>query len=165
MRECTLENNLPQQRTVSKLLKKNDLTYNDFLLQFGKTFHVRSSSENYDFYVHRFVDICKEIGRSLNRKELTNNSYGLPNANFFIKYCPSTSVKTYTDFVKWCGLIPSVKYFDKEMVGQNLIKLENDLQRPLRVIDVIPNNCGFSYQLVTKYYGSLGKAKQELNLM
>jgi hypothetical protein len=165
MRECTLDNNLPQQRIVAKLLKENNLTYNDFLLQFGKTSNVRSAVENYDLYVQKFVETCKEIGRSLTRKELTNNSFGLPNANFFTKHCPSISVKTYTDFVKWCGLIPSVKYFDKEMVGQNLIKLENDLQRPVRVTDIIPDNCGFSYQLVTKYYGNLGKAKQELNLM
>lgn len=165
MRECTLENNIPQQRIVSKLLKENGLTYNDFLLQFGKTSNVRSAIENYDFYVQKYIDISKELGRSLTGRELTNNSYGLPNANFFVNHCPSTSVKTYTDFVKWCGLIPSVKYFDKNMVGQNLIKLEKDLQRPVRVADIVPNNCGFSYQLVVKYYGSLGKAKQELSLL
>lgn len=165
MRECTLNNNLPQQRIVMKLLKENDMTYNDFLLQFGKASHVRSAIENYGFYVQKFIEICKEMGHNLTMRELTNNPYGLPNANFFIKYCPSTSVKTYTDFVKWCGLIPSVKYFDKEMVGKNLIKLEDDLNRPIRVVDIIPDNCGFLYQLVTKYYGSLGKAKQELNLL
>lgn len=165
MRECTLDNNLPQQRTIMKLLKENNLTYNEFLLYFGKTFNVKSAIENYDFYVQKFIQISKELGRSLTQRELTNNSYGLPNANFFTKYCPSTSVKTYTDFVKWCGLIPSVKYFDKNMVGQNLINLEKDLQRPIKVADIVPDNCGFSYQLVVKYYGSLGKAKQELNLL
>lgn len=165
MRECTLDNNLPQQRIVMRLLNENGLTYNEFLLQFGKTSHVRSAIENYDFYIQKFIKTCKELGRTLTGRELTNNSHGLPNANFFIKYCPSTSVKTYTDFVKWCGLIPSVKYFDKEMVGQNLIKLEKDLQRPIKVTDIVPDNCGFSYQLVTKYYGCLTNAKQELNLL
>jgi hypothetical protein len=165
MRECTLDNNLPQQRIIMKLLKENNLTYNEFALHFGKTSNVKSAIENYNFYVQKYIEICKELGRSLTRKELTNNVYGLPNANFFINHCPLTSVKTYTDFVKWCGLIPSVKYFDKNMVGQNLIKLEKDLQRPIRVTDIISDNCGFSYQLVVKYYGSLGKAKQELNLL
>lgn len=165
MRECTLDNNLPQQRIIMKLLKENNLTYNEFALHFGKTSNVKSSIKNYNFYVQKYIEICRELGRGLTRKELTNNAYGLPNANFFINHCPSTSVKTYTDFVKWCGLIPSVKYFDKNMVGQNLIKLEKDLQRPIRVTDIIPDNCGFSYQLVVKYYGNLGKAKQELNLL
>lgn len=165
MRECTLDNNLPQQRIIMKLLKKNNLTYNEFTLRFGKTSNVKSAIENYDYYVQKYIDVSKELGRSLTMRELTNNAYGLPNSNFFIKYCSSATVKTYTDFVKWCGLIPSVKYFDKSMVGENLIKLEKDLQRPIKVADITSDNCGFSYQLVSKYYGGLEKAKQELNLL
>lgn len=165
MRECTLDNNLPQQRIIMKLLNENGLAYNEFLLQFGKTSHVRSAINNYEFYVQKFIDVSNKLGRSLTQRELTNNPYGLPNVNFFIKYCPSNSVKTYTDFVKWCGLIPSVKYFDKNMVGQNLIKLEKNLKRPIKVADITLDNCGFSYQLVSKYYGGLENAKQELNLL
>ena len=164
MRECTIDNNLPQQRVINKILNDNNITYNDFMLVFGKSFNVKLKTSDYNYYVGRFKEVSKQWGRSLTQKELSSNTYGLPNAIFFVKHCPSNSVKTYTDFVKWCGLIPSVKYFDKNMVGQNLIKLEKKLNRPIKANDITTDNCGFSYQLVKKYYDGLVNAKHELNL-
>ena len=46
--KCTLKNNMPQGRIINKILAEKEITYNDFLLQFGKVSHVRTESKNYD---------------------------------------------------------------------------------------------------------------------
>ena len=165
MRECTLDNNLPQQRIVSEILSNNSVSYNDFINSFGKTKHVRSKKENYGFYVEKFINESKNIGRPLTQKELKSNCLGLPSFSFFVKNCPSNSVSSYSDFIKWCGLVPPVKYFDKNMVGKKLVDLENNLKRPLKVSDITCENCGFSYQMVKKYFKNLTGAKKYIGLM
>lgn len=100
--KCNLKNNMPQGRIINKIISNKGITYNDFLLQFGKVSHVRTESKDYDYYVNRFKKLCSD--HVLKIQDLINNEYGLPNANWFIKYCPDKNVKTYNDFIKWCVL-------------------------------------------------------------
>ena len=94
---------MPQGRIINRVIAEKGITYNDFLLQFGKVSHVRTESKNYDIYVQRFKEVCNKLGRTLRGNELTNNEYGLPNQGWLIKNCPDKNVKSYDDFVKWCG--------------------------------------------------------------
>lgn len=84
---------MPQGRIITRVLKENSITYNDFLLQFGKVSHVRTESKDYDLYVKRFKEVSDNIGHALCGNELMNNKYGLPNPIWFVKYCPDKNVK------------------------------------------------------------------------
>ena len=90
---------MPQGRIINKILAKKEITYNDFLLQFGKVSHVRTESKNYDYYVNKYKSIVIESGKVLKTTDLFNNEFGLPSPTWFVKYCPDKSVKTYNSFV------------------------------------------------------------------
>lgn len=161
---CDLKHNMPQGRIINRVIADKGITYNDFLLQFGKVSHVRTESKNYDVYVQRYKEVSDKLGRYILSSELTNNHYGLPNANWFVKYCPDENVKCFVDFVKWCGYDPHYSY-DKEYVSQQLINLEKRLQRPITKQDITLDNVGFSEIVVTRIFGSINKMKKELGLM
>ena len=73
--KCTLKNNMPQGRIINKIISNKGITYNDFLLQFGKVSHVRTESKDYDYYVNRFIKLCSD--HVLKIQDLINNEYGL----------------------------------------------------------------------------------------
>lgn len=160
--KCTLKNNMPQGRIINKIISNKGITYNDFLLQFGKVSHVRTESKDYDYYVNRFIKLCSD--HVLKIQDLINNEYGLPNANWFIKYCPDKNVKTYNDFIKWCGLKENDQAFDKNYISDCLVKLQNELQRPITQKDITKKSVGFSMIVIKRLFGSLTKAKRELGL-
>ena len=164
--ECTSKNNLPQGRIVNKILKANNVTYKEFLLKFGKVSHVRTEiKDDYDVYLEKFKSVCKSIGRTLILDDFMNNRYGLPNPTWFVKHCPDENVKTYRDFVSWCGLEETKHIWTKDEVSSALRRLEEKLNRPIISDDVIPDNVGFSTIVVDRLYGSFSKAKQEIGLL
>ena len=162
---CDSKHNMPQGRIITRVLKENNITYNDFLLQFGKVSHVRTESTNYDVYVKRFIQTCKDLGRTLRQNELTNNTYGLPNVGWFIKNCPNKDVKCYNDFVVWCGLESNKLEKDRDFVVNTLVNLEKELGRPILKEDISLEKTGFSLIVLNRMFGGLGKAKEELGLM
>lgn len=163
--KCDIKHNMPQGRIINRVIAEEGITYNDFLLQFGKVSHVRTESKNYDFYVQRFKEVSDKLGHAIIQQELFNNSYGLPNPNWFVKYCPDEKVKTYDDFVQWCGYESNKLKKDDEMIGQKLIELENKLGRHITKNDITLENVGFSEIVVARVYGSLNKAKKKLGLL
>ena len=68
--ECTMSNNLPQFRIINKILKSNNITFNDFCNYFGKVKHVRTENGDYDLLLSRYKIKCNEIGRALKINEL-----------------------------------------------------------------------------------------------
>lgn len=52
--KCDSKHNMPQGRIINRVIADKGITYNDFLLQFGKVCHVRTESKDYDIYVKRF---------------------------------------------------------------------------------------------------------------
>ena len=71
---CLSKNNLPQERIVKRVLAENNITYKDFLLQFGKVKKVRTSNpDDYDMFVEKFISVCNSIGRTLRMNELFCN--------------------------------------------------------------------------------------------
>lgn len=163
--KCDKKHNMPQGRIITRVLKENDVTYNDFLLQFGKVAHVRSEIKNYDLYVKRFKEISDEIGHALCGNELLNNKYGLPNPNWFVKYCPDKNVKSYDDFVIWCGYESNKLKKDKELIVATLTNLEKELGRPIIREDISYEKTGFSMIVINRMFGGLNKAKEEIGLL
>lgn len=164
-KECLSKYNLPQQRIINRVLKENDITFNEFMLEFEKVSHVRCNACDYDLYLEKFKNKCNEIGRTLTSLELKNNSYGLPSAQYFYKYCPDKSVKTYDDFVLWCGFKSNKLKKDDDYIITTLINLEKELGRPITRNDISKDKTGFSMITINRIFGSLGNAKKELGLM
>lgn len=156
--------NMPQQRIIKRVLEDNDVTFNDFMLQFGKVNHVRTESKDYELFLERYKTICSDVGCALNTQELTNNAFGLPSANWFIKYCPEKAVKSYDDFVLWCGFKSNKLKMDDGEIAGKLIKLEEDLGRPIIRSDITLDKVGFSMIVVNRIWGGLNNAKKALGL-
>ena len=163
--KCDSKHNMPQGRIINRILRENNVTYNDFLLRFGKVSHVRTESKDYDAFVNRFKEVSLNAGHGLKRAELINNSYGLPNPNWFIEYCPDKNVKSYDDFVKWCGFDSNVLKKDDFSVGLKLIELQDKLGRHITRNDITIKNVGFTSIVVNRIYGNLNNAKRELGLL
>ena len=163
--KCDAKHNMPQGRIINRVIADKGITYNDFLLQFGKVSHVRTESKDYDLYVKRFKEVCEKIGHTLRGNELTNNEYGLPNQGWFIKNCPDKNVKCYDDFVKWCGYESNKLEKDKDFVVNTLINLEKELGRPITRNDISLEKTGFSAIVLNRMFGGLVQAKKELGLM
>lgn len=73
-------------------------------------------------------------------------------------------MKTYNDFIKWCGLKENNQAFDKNYISDCLVKLQNELQRPITQKDITKKSVGFSMIVIKRLFGSLTKAKRELGL-
>ena len=159
-------NNLPQQRIIKKIMEDNNISYNEFLLEFGKVYHARADVRYYDKYVEKFKKVCKTKNRTLKDDELVNNKYGLPNGKFFVDYCPDKNVKTYIDFCLWCGLEYKTRKIDKEFVDNALIELQNKNGKDYIITknDITTDKIGFSEIVVFRLYGNLGNAKKRLGL-
>lgn len=163
--KCDSKHNMPQGRIINRVLTDKGITYNDFLLQFGKVSHVRSESKDYDIYLKRFKEVSDKLGRALFQDEFLNNCYGLPSSNWFVKYCPNENVKTYDDFVIWCGYDSNKLKIDDKIVGQKLIELEAKLGRHITKNDITLENLGFTENVINRVYGGLNNAKKELGLI
>lgn len=163
--KCDSKHNMPQGRIINRVLKENNITYNDFLLRFGKVSHVRTGSKDYDLYIDKFKKVSDELGHALTQVELLNNKYGLPNPSWFIKYCPDKNVKSYNDFVLWSGYNSNKPEKDKDFVIKTLIRLEKELGRPVTRYDISYEKTGFSMIVLRRLFGGLKKAKEEIGLM
>ena len=163
--ECLSKYNLPQARIVNKILDSAGITYNDFINQFGKTSHVRANKNNYDKYVDRFKEVSNQLGRALKFSELVNNEYGLPSSGWLVKNCPDDSVKSYDDFVVWCGFDSNSLKMDKQYVIDSVYKLQEELGRPIIREDLTLDKIGFSSIVINRIWGGLNNCKDELGLL
>ena len=163
--DCTTANNLPHDRHIKRILSNANVTYNDFMNQFGKLGHVRSSIENYDIYLQRYKSVSNDIGHGLTISELKQNMYGLPSAKWFVDNCPNPKVTSFDDFVIWTGFNSNKPKRDKEDIVTALKEYEKKINRPITRQDINKANIGFSMIVINRIWGGLGKCKQELGLM
>ena len=75
--KCDSKHNMPQGRIINRVIADKGITYNDFLLHFGKVSHVRTESKDYDIYVKKYKEKSDAIGRYILSNELINNHYGI----------------------------------------------------------------------------------------
>lgn len=161
---CNISNNLPHGKRIKEILRDSHVTFNDFINQFGKYDHVRSSIDNYDIYVERYKEKSNDVGHGLTITELKNNRYGLPSAQWLVQNCPDVNVKTFDDFVVWAGFDSNKLKRNKEEIINILKNYEQVVNRPITRSDINKNNIGFSMIVINRIWGSLSNCKKELGL-
>lgn len=155
--------NLPTDQILYKILEDNNILMSDWQKRFGKTKIIRSDYSHYDEYLCRYRKICDELGRGLTYYELLERT-DLPNWEFFIKYCPDKNVKTYLDFVHWCGY--RGKYArGKDEITKELLEKQEELGRPILMSDINSDMFSFSMIVINKIWGGLTNCKKELGMM
>lgn len=162
--KCLAKNNLPQGRIVRRVLSEAGVSFNDFMNMLGKTSHVRTESDDFEKYFHRYMLVAEKLGRAPKLAELKNNSFGLPSASWFISRCPDKHIRSYSDFISWCGLKPTKKVWSKEEVVLVLSELQEKIGRPITRYDICKDTTGFSMIVINRLFGSLGNAKREIRL-
>ena len=88
-----------------------------------------------------------------------------PSSGWFVQHCKDESVKTFDEFVLWCGFDSNKLKNDDEDVALKLKELEIKLGRPITGEDVTLNNVGYTMIVVNRIWGGLINAKEELGLM
>lgn len=162
--ECLVKNNLPHNKILSRVLKENKILLSDWQTQFGKVGHVRCYPQYYDIYVEKYKNESNKKGRALLLQELTNNVLGLPSAGFLVDYCPDPNVKTYDDFVKWCGYNSNSLRRDKDDIIQELKEFELHNGRAVTTADLRRGLLSFSDIVVKRIWGSISNCRKEIGL-
>ena len=60
----------------------------------------------------------------------------LPSASWLAENCPDDNVKSYDDFVKWCGYESNKLIKDDKQVANALVELEKKLGRHITNEDI-----------------------------
>lgn len=122
--------------------------------------------EKYEDYVREYIRKSEEQNKHISSSKL--RYFDLPDSRWFIKHCPDKNVKTYTDFVAWCGIIPhyGMKHnLSKAEAIRCIYKMQEDLDRPLQYDDFRGNGCHtISISYIRETWGSVNKMKKELGL-
>jgi hypothetical protein len=157
------KNNLPCWETVSRILNNNKITINDFFLYFGREDKSRSQIKFYNEYVNKFKNVFNNIGY-IGTNDLLKNNYGLPTANWLIKYCPDKSVKTYDQFLVWCGFKPFYN-IPKNIAIDIIYKMQSKLDSPICAKDFKnPKEGEIGIRTVINIWGEVWKMQKELGL-
>lgn len=164
-KECIIENNVPHSKILKRILDENNIVLTEWQTKFGKVGHVRCYKEHYDFYVKRFKEECDKLGRALKIEELINNTMSLPSASWLAENCPDDNVKSYDDFVKWCGYESNKLIKDDKQVANALVELEKKLGRHITNEDITLETVGFTPIVVSRIWGNLNNCKKELGLL
>lgn len=162
--EYVAANNLPQPRILKRLLRGSGISYIEYCGYFGKTDHARADIDEYGLYVDRFKRLCRERGRAIRSAELCNIDNLLPCAKWLVTNCPNKNVKSYNDFIKWCGFMPSKHVFTQDEVISALQAKHKELGRQLYSSDISTPKIGFSSIVVARLFGSFNNAIKAANL-
>ena len=116
--------------------------------------------------VELYKEVRNKIGKYINQTDLLGNTYGLHCANWYRFNAPiETGIKTYSDFVEWCGFDKFKRDFTKEEAIEQIIKMSNLLNRPLSYDDFHTEDLNkITHNTINKYWGNLNNAKRELGL-
>lgn len=162
--DCKQINSLPSWRRVQSICQDNNLNAREFYQMFSRQPVLRISTDQYDYFVKKYIEISQQRGRYLRHKELINNKFGLPNPRWFVKHCPDKTVKNFSQFVEWCGFRPK-HYASKEKVVEIIYEMQSKLDRPLMQSDFEnPTADQVSISYINKYWGNLNKMKMALGL-
>ena len=123
------------------------------------------NTNDYDFYVKQFIDKSIEIDKVIPYDSLRKEPYNLPDARWYVKHCPNKDVKSWADFVDWCGFVATRKMPSKEKVVDLIYKMQSKLNRPLVYDDFRGVGCyHISIDTIKKYWKNMNAMKQELGL-
>lgn len=118
----------------------------------------------YDEYVEKYKRLSLERNRTVSHPELRLQEFDLPDARWLVKYCPDKTVKTFAEFVSWCGFV-SRGIMTKEMAIKFIYKMQSMIDRPLMYDDFRGTGCyKVPIPYITKYWKTMNKMKEELGL-
>lgn len=122
--------------------------------------------EKYNEYVKGYIQKSEEQDRPISHDKL--RFFDLPDGRWLVKHCPDKSVKTYSDFVAWCGFLTHHATFNvltKERAVELIYKMQAKLNRPLKYDDFRGYGCyRVPIEYIRKTWGTLNKMKEELGL-
>lgn len=122
--------------------------------------------EKYDYYVQEYIRKSEERDHPISHDKL--RFFDLPDGRWFVNNCPDESVKTYSDFVAWCGFLTHHATFNvltKERATELIYKMQEKLDRPLKYDDFRGYGCyRVPIQYIRNTWGSVNKMKEELGL-
>ncbi|MDD4738262.1 MAG: hypothetical protein PHF54_03340 [Candidatus Pacebacteria bacterium] len=173
IKEIQYNENLCSAITINKLFLVNyNMTYIRYLELLGykisKKKSIKYKEEKYEYYCNLFIEKCNKLGRVLKCSELIgkNKLYlRLPNARWFIKYCPDKNVKLYKDFLNYLELKPG-KYISKEYAIKAIYKKREEVNRNLMYDDFRNPDIfdGISISVINRIWGTFNNMLMDLNL-
>lgn len=154
-------NEMPTYHKVLKILKNSNISWAEFLLEYGIFY---PDINKYNEYINIFREISINLGRPLKYSELINNNYNLPDSRWFINHCPDKNVKNYNQFLEYVGFKPRYN-ISKELAIKMILELQDKLNRPLITDDFQNiNNNDLGITTINNYWGTFNKMKEELGL-
>lgn len=155
--DCARDSNLP---TWDRLKIICGDKFKEFYSKYGRN-HILDKND-YDSYCKRFIDISKEIGRALTSYDLINNTYGLPNGRWFVRYCPDENVNDYNQFINYLGLKPSYKV-SKEYTIKAILKKHKEVNRNLKKSDFeFPKDDEIGIATIYNHWGNFNNMLMDL---
>lgn len=162
-KEQTIANNVPHSKILQRVLSEKNLLLSDWQIQFGKTGVVRSDPCFYNVYLERYKQKCNQLGRALKQEELSNIQ-DLPNNQFFVRYCPDSTVKTYDEFVLWCGYKSNKLEKSIDEVIEIIYQMQEEKDIPLTSADFRNKNSRISMALINRIWGNWTNCREQLGL-
>jgi len=157
-------NNLPCWEYTSNFLQHNNISINEFFDkpdQIHRIRNVRPQVYFYDKYIEKFKSYFIEKGY-IGYGDLSN--IDLPNANWLIKNCPNKEVKTYNQFIEWCGFKPHIN-ISKEKAIEIIYLMQSELNRPICAEDFKnPQEGELGIRTVRRIWGETHIMQKELGL-
>ena len=159
-------NNLPCWETASKLLKKNNISIKEFFEEPDDINRKRTARAQVEFY-DKYVDIFKQEfikNGYINGDDLRNNNLGIPTPQWLVNHCPDKKVKTYNQFIEWCGFKPNVN-ISKQKAIEIIYEMQLKLTRPICAEDFKnPQEGELGIRTVRRIWGETHIMQKELGL-
>lgn len=126
----------------------------------------KCDSKTWYFEVETYKEVMSQLGRYLKQDELIKNKYGLRSANWYRFNAPEeTKIKTYFDFLEWCGYIKQQPK-TKEDATKRILKMQENLERPIIGTDFKNAKSGdVNYRTVMKFWSGINDMQRELDLV
>lgn len=162
--DCKYENNLPSTDRIGIILENNKIDKFIFYNILGMKYRFPDDNKYYQQFLDIFIDESKKKGSPITCKELTNNTFGIPDGRWFINHCPDKNIKNYNQFIEWCGLKPRYE-MSKEKVIEIILDMQSKIDRPLMKVDFRkPTQNSVGMGVIKRYWGGINDMKRELGL-
>ena len=118
-------------------------------------------AKDYDMQVKRYIELSENNRHAIAMDNLSK--YNLPDYRWFIKHCHSKNIKSWNDFVDWCGFYS--RSSSKEKVIDLIMKKQESLNRPLMYDDFRNRGCyDIPFTYIYKTWGTINQMKIALGL-
>ena len=121
--------------------------------------------DEYDYYVNQYILKSEQLGIPIAHSKLRKRPFNLPDARWYVKYCPDDSVTSWAKFVDWCGFVANGCPPTKEKTIRLIYQMQSKLDRPLMYDDFRGGGCyHIPIKIIREYWGTINNMKKELGL-